>query len=105
MTLAERLTAAWYAPRLTPLTLALAPLSGLFATAAAVRRLLYRTGLLRAERLPVPVIVVGNITAGGTGKTPLIAALALELRKRGWHPGIVSRGYGRHENGASPGMP
>ncbi|GLS26449.1 tetraacyldisaccharide 4'-kinase [Marinibactrum halimedae] len=44
--------------------------------------------------LPVPVVVVGNITVGGTGKTPLLQALSLELRQRGWNPGIVSRGYG-----------
>jgi len=95
MTFAARLVAAWYAPRLTPLTLSLVPLAVLFAGAAAVRRALYRVGLLRAHGLPVPVIVVGNITVGGSGKTPLVAALARELAARGWRPGIVSRGYGR----------
>ena len=95
MTFAERLVAAWYAPRLTPLTLPLVPLSALFAGGVALRRGLYRAGLLRAERLPVPVVVIGNITVGGSGKTPLVAALAGELAARGWRPGIVSRGYGR----------
>jgi tetraacyldisaccharide 4'-kinase len=54
----------------------------------------YRVGLARAERLPVPVVVIGNLYVGGTGKTPLTIELAHELRKRGWSPGVVSRGYG-----------
>ena len=94
-TFAARLVAAWYAPHLTPLTLLLVPLAALFAGAVALRRALYRQGVLRAQRLPVPVIVVGNITVGGSGKTPLVAALAGELAAHGWRPGIVSRGYGR----------
>jgi len=95
MTFAQRLTAAWYASELKPLTLALTPLAILFAAVATTRRALYRAGVLRVERLPVPVIVVGNITVGGSGKTPLVAALAKALAEHGWHPGIVSRGYGR----------
>jgi tetraacyldisaccharide 4'-kinase len=105
LSLAERLAAAWYAPRLTPLTLPLAPLAAVFAALAGLRRMLYRSGVLRAKRLPVPVVVVGNITAGGSGKTPLVAALAAALAQRGWRPGIVSRGYGRRpaqRDGASP---
>lgn len=82
----------WY--RLTPLHLALIPLSLLFLLASSARRLLYRRGLLRSSRLPVPVIIVGNITVGGSGKTPLTLWLAEQLIERGWHPGIVSRGYG-----------
>ena len=94
MTFADRLVAAWYAPRLTALTLLLAPLAPLFGLAVAARRRLYRRGLLRTPRLPVPVVVVGNITVGGAGKTPLVRALVAALAARGWRPGIVSRGHG-----------
>lgn len=73
---------------------ALLPLAALFAAVAAVRRLAYRRGWLAVERVPVPVIVVGNISVGGTGKTPLLVALAECLRGAGHRPGIVARGYG-----------
>ena len=69
-------------------------LSLLFMVLAAARRALFRAKLLRSERLPVPVIVVGNIAVGGSGKTPVVAWLAEALRAAGFHPGIVSRGYG-----------
>lgn len=65
------------------------PLNRLFAGLAWLKRL-----QTRAQRLPVPVVVVGNITVGGAGKTPLTIHLAAALRERGWRPGIVSRGYG-----------
>ncbi len=78
----------------TPVSILLYPASLVFAAAAAVRRTAYRGGLLRPARLPVPVIVIGNITAGGTGKTPLTIWLAEFLRGHGRHPGIVCRGYG-----------
>jgi tetraacyldisaccharide 4'-kinase len=94
MSIADRLVVAWYAPHLTPLTTALAPLSIVFRSAVALRRVLYRRGLLRAERLPVPIVVVGNLTVGGSGKTPLTIALARALAERGWRPGIISGGYG-----------
>src|ERR1700730_17242614 len=94
MSIADRLVAAWYAPQLTPLTAALVPLSVVFASAVALRRTLYRGGLLRSERLPVAIVVVGNRAGGGSGKTPLTIALAQALAERGWRPGIVSRGYG-----------
>ena len=105
MTFADRLVAAWYARGLTPLTAPLALLAPVFAGAAALRRMLYRLHLMRVERLPVPVIVVGNITVGGSGKTPLTAALANELAARGWRPGIVSRGYGRTAGDAAADTP
>lgn len=82
----------WY--RTTPLHLILLPLSLLFRILIALRRMLYRTGILPSEKLALPVIVVGNISVGGTGKTPFTLALAQQLIKRGWHPLIVSRGYG-----------
>jgi len=91
---ADRLVAAWYEPGLSWLTAALLPLSWLFRAVVALRRSLYRMGILRAERVRVPVIVVGNISVGGVGKTPLVCALAHALRARGWQPGIVARGYG-----------
>lgn len=80
--------------RFTPVSAALCPLSLLFGAAAAARRAAYRSGLFARARLPVPVIVSGNITAGGTGKTPLALWLAAMLRARGYTPGIICRGYG-----------
>ncbi len=76
------------------LLLGLYPLSLLFAALVALRRRLYRLGLLKAARLPVPVIVVGNLTVGGAGKTPLVLALVAWLRQAGYRPGLISRGYG-----------
>jgi tetraacyldisaccharide 4'-kinase len=66
----------------------------MFCLLSAMRRILYRIGLLRVVVLDVPVIVVGNITVGGTGKTPLVIWLAERLRQWGFKPGIVTRGYG-----------
>lgn len=77
----------------------LLPLSWLFAALAAGRRWLYRTGVLSTHRLPVPVIVVGNISVGGVGKTPVVLWLAEQLRNAGYQPGIVSRGYGGQRHG------
>ena len=82
----------WY--RLSALSLALWPASLIYRLLTALRRLAYRSGILAAVSLPVPVIVVGNIVAGGTGKTPLVLSLASVLQRNGRRPGIVSRGYG-----------
>lgn len=71
----------------------LVPLAGLFRLLVALRRLAFRRGWRRSERLPVLVIVVGNLTVGGTGKTPLVLWLADWLRDQGWKPGILLRGY------------
>lgn len=72
----------------------LLPFALLFRLLVALRRGAYRLGILKSIRLPVPVVIVGNIAAGGAGKTPLVLMLAQELARRGRHPGIVSRGYG-----------
>ena len=76
------------------LCLALWPASLLFGLIAALRRAAYRHGLLESTRLPVPVVIVGNISVGGTGKTPLTIALAQQLRQRQRRPGVIIRGYG-----------
>ncbi len=86
----------------------LLPLSWLTALVVRIKRGLYASGLKKQNHLPVPVIVVGNIFVGGTGKTPFVLALVAALRERGWQPGIISRGYGvkigpqpRHAYGAN----
>ncbi len=72
----------------------LLPLSGLFALLSMARRLAFRLGLKAQQRLRVPVVVVGNISVGGTGKTPVTLRLCELLQAHGWRPGIISRGYG-----------
>jgi tetraacyldisaccharide 4'-kinase len=76
-----------------------APGLGLRALAGAWRLARASRAGATPQRVGVPVLVVGNFTAGGTGKTPLVIAIARELALRGWHPGIVSRGYGRRGDG------
>ena len=90
---AEQLEQDWYLPRLTPLTSALRSLAVVFGGLAWLRRMAYRAGLLRSQRVGVPVVIVGNITVGGTGKTPLVVWLSEALRAAGLKPGIVLRGY------------
>src|SRR5690606_23729756 len=69
------------------------PLAALFRGLVEARAAAYRAGVKRSVRLPVPVVVVGNVTVGGTGKTPFVIWLARELAARGHSPGIVTRGY------------
>lgn len=92
MTLIESLESVWYGRACIPWWTW--PLAALYGAAIALRRLLYGIGWLRSVRLPAPVIVIGNLSVGGTGKTPLTIAVAAALRARGYRPGVVSRGYG-----------
>lgn len=83
---------AWYQGH--PLLYLLWPLSCLFTFMSACRRRYYHAGKTRQQSLPGPVMVVGNITLGGTGKSPLVIWLVERLKQAGYHPGVVSRGYG-----------
>lgn len=80
--------------RISPWHILLVPLSWLFFLLSTSRRLCYRCSILRSYQLNTPIIVVGNITVGGTGKTPLVIWLVEQLRHAGFTPGIISRGYG-----------
>jgi tetraacyldisaccharide 4'-kinase len=92
------LAASWQRPQPDLLARALVPLSWLYRGAAAAHRALYTSGLRKRERAMRPLIVVGNLVAGGAGKTPTVIALVEQMRQRGYTPGVVSRGYGRHSN-------
>jgi len=70
------------------------PLSMLYDDAMRFRKFLYKIGIKKSTKLPVPVVIVGNITVGGTGKTPLTLWVAKFLIEQGYKPGIISRGYG-----------
>ncbi len=91
-TLARWLVDVWYKDPF--IGVFLMPLGFLFSDIVKFRKFLYRFGLLKTHTLPVPVIVIGNITVGGTGKTPLLIWLAQLLKEQGFKPGIISRGYG-----------
>ena len=82
----------WY--RRGPLAWALWPASVLFRLAVTARRILYKLRLAPSSHPGIPVIVVGNLVAGGSGKTPLVIWIAEHLKRKGWSPAIVSRGYG-----------
>ncbi|VAW97042.1 Tetraacyldisaccharide 4'-kinase [hydrothermal vent metagenome] len=88
----HHLQQSWYDK--SGLTLALRPLSWLFILISVTRRYLYSVGIKKATQLSVPTIIVGNLTVGGTGKTPLVIWLANYLKELGYKPGILSRGYG-----------
>jgi tetraacyldisaccharide 4'-kinase len=89
---AATLTSAWQ--RRGVIAWLLAPLALLYALALLIRRRVYALGVLRATRIAAPVLVIGNLYVGGTGKTPLAIELVRALKQRGWTPGVVSRGYG-----------
>ena len=88
----KRIELHWYDNN--PISVLLLPLAWCFCLATDLRRWLYRHGWLKSVVLPVPVIVVGNITVGGSGKTPLVVWLVEMLSGQGMRPGVVSRGYG-----------
>src|SRR4051812_30090305 len=88
----DRIQPAWTGRGL--LSTLLMPLALLYGALTGLRRWLYRVGWLKSERLPVRIVVVGNLVAGGAGKTPTVLALVALLVRRGYRPGIVSRGYG-----------
>lgn len=92
MALIDTLESAWYGGGRAPWWTR--PLATLYGGASRLRRALYRAGWLRSVRLPAPVVVIGNLSVGGTGKTPLTIAVVEALRERGYRPGVVSRGYG-----------
>lgn len=94
MSKGSRTTPAWwYDDRPPPIGARL--LAGLYGSAVHARLALYRHGLLRRVQIAAPVLVIGNLIAGGSGKTPLTIALVERLRANGWTPGVATRGYGR----------
>lgn len=97
MVIRNAILRSWEKPN--ALTLLLWPLSLIYFVLFKLRSYLYAVGLLPSYRAPVPVIVVGNLTVGGTGKTPLVVMLVEQLRARGFNPGVISRGY--HSEGSA----
>ena len=93
----KALTQAWV--RRGAFAWALWPISLIFGGLVALRRWLYRVGILKSERVPAAVVVVGNVVAGGVGKTPVVMALVRHFQSKGVTVGVVSRGYGRHTQG------
>ncbi len=83
----------WWLWSMNPLSILLMPLSLLFYLGASLRRAGYRLGIIPSKRLPVTTVVVGNITLGGNGKTPIVVALYQLLKENGYNPAIVTRGY------------
>jgi len=89
----KRIDHYWYSQN--PVAWSLLPLSWLFCAIAIIRRFLYQKKIFASSKLDKPVIIVGNITVGGSGKTPLLIALCKLLKDRGYNPGVISRGYMR----------
>ena len=88
-------TRQWAGPRPSAGARLLQPLSWLYALLASAHQAVYRLGWQAVQRAPVPLLVVGNLVAGGAGKTPTVIALVALLRLQGWTPGVISRGHGR----------
>ena len=97
MSIESWLNRVWYERSAPPW--GLVPLSLVYGAVSSSRQCLYASGLRRSSRIARPVIVVGNLTVGGTGKTPLVCWLAARLAERGFAPGIVTRGYGGSSRG------
>ena len=100
MALRELLERAWWRPRWSLIAALLWPLSGVYCALRWAAQGPWRAGWRKPWCPPVPVVVVGNLVVGGAGKTPTVIALAKALERRGWRPGIVSRGYGGHRKDA-----
>jgi tetraacyldisaccharide 4'-kinase len=96
----NRLDHYWYSRN--PVAWMLLPASWLFCTVSILRRFMYVNGLLTGHTMPVPVVIIGNISVGGTGKTPLLITLCEYLTQQGFKPGVVSRGYGAAMSGEHP---
>lgn len=95
---AFKLKLTYFWQRRSWLNYLLLPLSALYYAVISLRRYLYANNILKTVKLSVPVIVVGNITVGGTGKTPLVIAVVKFLQAHGYTPGVISRGYGGRAN-------
>ena len=99
MTVKQMKRQGWWLWSMNPFAILLMPMSLAYWFASALRRLFYRAGLFSSVRLPVTTIVVGNITVGGNGKTPVVIALYQFLKEQGYSPAIITRGYkSGHEN-------
>lgn len=94
----KRIDHYWYSQN--PVAWSLLPLSWLFCAIAKIRRFLFQKKILASTKLNKPVIIVGNITVGGSGKTPLLIALCRLLKEKGFNPGVISRGYIRSKQGS-----
>ena len=90
-------TPSWWYDAQQPPPLSARLLAMLYGAGVQLRLALYRRGVLRRHRVDVPVLVVGNLVAGGAGKTPLTIALVERLHGEGWTPGVATRGYGRDD--------
>ncbi|MFC1589719.1 tetraacyldisaccharide 4'-kinase [Pseudomonadota bacterium] len=88
----KRIDAYWYSQN--PVAWLLLPAAALYCLLVFIRRVFFRAGIFKCYKLSAPVIIVGNITVGGTGKTPLLIALCELLKSQGYKPGVISRGYG-----------